>query len=101
LLDGGGSHSNSRIRAAYWPDPRCGHTFWGSALDRLPQGHAVITNGVLGVLWTALGLGCFYIGLTWINGLLGHFLTPMFLLTASRFLKPEQPDATADRESAR
>lgn len=56
----------------------------------------MITNGVLGVLWTALGLGCFYIGLTWINGLLGHFLTPMFLLTASRFLKPEQPDASAD-----
>lgn len=61
----------------------------------------MITNGVLGVLWTALGLGCFYIALTWINGLLGHFLTPMFLLTASRFLKPEQPDADAEREPAR
>ncbi|HKV52359.1 MAG TPA: hypothetical protein VJO52_14295 [Gemmatimonadaceae bacterium] len=57
----------------------------------------MITNGVLGVLWTALGLGCFYIALTWINGLLGHFLTPMFLLTASRFLKPEQPDATTEQ----
>ena len=61
----------------------------------------MITNGVLGVLWTALGLGCFYIGLTWINGLLGHFLTPMFLLTASRFLKPEQPEVDAEREPAR
>jgi hypothetical protein len=56
----------------------------------------VITNGPLGVLWTAIGLGCFYIGLTWINMLLGHFLTPMFLLTASRlFEKKGKNDAVA------
>jgi hypothetical protein len=61
----------------------------------------VITNGVLGVLWTALGLGCFYIGLTWINALLGHFLTPMFLLTASRFLKPEQSDVATENQPTR
>lgn len=58
----------------------------------------MITNGPLGVLWTALGLGCFYIGLTWINMLLGHFLTPMFLLTASRlFEKKEKPEVAAAR----
>jgi hypothetical protein len=58
----------------------------------------VITNGVLGVLWTAIGLGCFYIGLTWLNALLGHFLTPMFLLTASRFLNPEKPEEELESE---
>ena len=52
----------------------------------------MITNGPLGVLWTAIGLGCFYVGLTWINLLLGHFLTPMFILTASRLL--ERKDRT-------
>ena len=30
-----------------------------------------------------VGLGCFYIGLLWINTLLGHILTPLFMLTAS------------------
>ena len=62
----------------------------------------MITNGVLGILWTAIGLGCFYIGLVWINGLLGHFLTPMFLLTASRFLHPEkaEPDAEGDQANS-
>lgn len=58
----------------------------------------MITNGVLGVLWTALGLGCFYIGLTWLNALLGHFLTPLFLLTASRFLHPEKNEQDTGSE---
>lgn len=34
----------------------------------------------LGTLWAGLGLGCFYLALTWVNLLLGHFLTPLFLI---------------------
>ena len=34
----------------------------------------------LGTLWAGLGLGCFYLALTWVNILLGHFLTPHFLI---------------------
>jgi len=34
-------------------------------------------------LWVGLGLGAFYIGLIWINSLLGVFLTPLFLLPAT------------------
>ena len=52
----------------------------------------MITHGPLGILWTGLGLGAFYIALVWINGLLGHFLTPMFILTASRFISPEKEE---------
>ena len=33
--------------------------------------------------WVSLGLGCFYIGLIWINSLLGVFLTPLFTLAAT------------------
>ncbi len=40
----------------------------------------MITNGVFGVLWVSIGLGCFYAALIWINSLLGLFLTPLFLL---------------------
>jgi len=38
------------------------------------------THGPLGTLWVGLGLGGFYIALTWINLLLGNFLTPLFLI---------------------
>lgn len=38
------------------------------------------THGPLGILWTGLGLGAFYLGLIWMNLLLGHMLTPLFLL---------------------
>lgn len=34
----------------------------------------------LGVLWAGLGLGAFFAALTWINLLLGMFLTPLFLI---------------------
>jgi hypothetical protein len=34
----------------------------------------------LGTLWAGLGLGAFYLALTWVNLLLGHFLTPLFLI---------------------
>ena len=33
-----------------------------------------------GTLWAGLGLGAFYLALTWVNLLLGHFLTPLFLI---------------------
>ena len=36
--------------------------------------------GPLGTLWVGLGLGAFYLALTWINVLLGNFLTPHFLI---------------------
>ena len=41
------------------------------------------SNGVLGILWASLGLGCFYAALIWINSLLGLFLTPLMALPAS------------------
>ncbi len=45
------------------------------------QGHlGAQTHGPLGLLWASLGLICFYIGLTWINTLLGTLLTPLFII---------------------
>ena len=38
------------------------------------------THGPLGTLWVGLGLGAFYTALIWVNLLLGHMLTPLFLL---------------------
>ena len=38
------------------------------------------THGPLGTLWTGLGLGAFYTALIWVNLLLGHMLTPLFIL---------------------
>ena len=38
------------------------------------------SHGPFGTLWVALGLGAFYIALTWINVLLGTFLTPLFII---------------------
>lgn len=38
------------------------------------------THSPLGTLWAGLGLGAFYIALTWLNLLLGHLLTPLFLI---------------------
>lgn len=47
----------------------------------LLQGHlGVERNGPLGLLWVSLGLIGFYIGLIWINSLLGMFLTPLFVI---------------------
>jgi hypothetical protein len=41
------------------------------------------THGPLGTLWAGLGLGAFFLALTWVNLLLGHFLTPLFLIPAT------------------
>jgi len=38
------------------------------------------THSPLGTLWVGLGLGCFYTALIWVNLLLGHMLTPLFLI---------------------
>ena len=38
------------------------------------------THGPLGTLWVSIGLIAFYIALTWLNSLLGLFLTPLFLI---------------------
>jgi hypothetical protein len=40
----------------------------------------VETHGPLGTLWAGLGLGAFYLALLWVNLLLGHLLTPLFLM---------------------
>jgi hypothetical protein len=37
-------------------------------------------GGPLGTLIAGLGMGAYYIGLTWINILLGILLTPLFLI---------------------
>ena len=38
------------------------------------------THGPLGTLIAGLGLGAFYLALTWVNLLLGHMLTPLFII---------------------
>ena len=40
-------------------------------------------GGPLGTLWAGLGMGAYYVGLTWINILLGFFLTPLFVIPAT------------------
>lgn len=37
-------------------------------------------GGPLGTLIAGLGMGAYYLGLTWINILLGMLLTPFFLI---------------------
>ena len=57
------------------------------------------THGPLGTLWVSIGLIAFYIALTWLNALLGLFLTPLFLVPGTWLLdwrkkrkaKAEQP----------
>ena len=38
------------------------------------------TNGILGTLWMGIGLGSYFLALTWINVLLGSFLGPLFIV---------------------
>ncbi|MBC7898221.1 MAG: hypothetical protein H7066_22565 [Cytophagaceae bacterium] len=51
------------------------------------------THGPLGTLWAGLGLGAFFLALTWVNLLLGHFLTPLFLIPLTWL-----QDAVAERK---
>jgi len=46
----------------------------------LSRGIALETHGPLGTLIAGLGLGAFYCALIWVNLLLGHMLTPLFLI---------------------
>jgi len=43
-------------------------------------GVGVETNGILGTLWMGIGLGAYFLALTWINVLLGSFLSPLFIV---------------------
>ena len=54
------------------------------------------THGPLGTLWVGLGLICFYIALVWLNTLLGHFLTPLFLIPVTWLM-----DRVRERRAAR
>ena len=54
------------------------------------------THGPLGTLWVGLGLGAFYVALIWLNLLLGHFLTPLFLIPLTWL-----QDAIAERKRRR
>jgi hypothetical protein len=55
------------------------------------------THGPLGTIWVGLGLIAFYIALTWVNLLLGHFLTPLFLIPGTWVMDAFQR-RRADRE---
>ena len=48
--------------------------------DTLSRGALLETHGPLGTLIAGLGLGAFYVALIWVNLLLGHMLTPLFLI---------------------
>jgi hypothetical protein len=54
-------------------------------------------GGPLGTLIAGLGMGAYYIGLTWINILLGIVLTPFFLIPLTwvqdHFAKKKQAGA--------
>jgi hypothetical protein len=43
-------------------------------------------HGPLGTLWVGLGIGCFFIALTWVNLLLGGLLTPLFIMPITKVL---------------
>ncbi len=45
------------------------------------------TSGPLGTLWAGIGLACFYVALLWVNALLGHMLTPLFLIPITWILE--------------
>lgn len=52
-------------------------------------------GGPLGTLIAGLGMGAYYIGLTWINVLLGVVLTPFFIIPLTWV-----QDAIAKRKAA-
>lgn len=52
-------------------------------------------GGPLGTLVAGLGMGAYYVGLTWINILLGFFLTPLFVIPATWVM-----DAMAKKKAA-
>lgn len=67
----------------------------------------VNSNGPLGILWVGIALGAFYIALTWLNTLLGFFLTPLFLIPQTWLMdwmaarKARRNATQSERERAR
>lgn len=57
------------------------------------------THGPLGTLWVSFGLIAFYIALIWLNALLGHFLTPLFIIPLT-WLQDKLRERRSRRESA-
>ena len=53
---------------------------WRRIHERIHEAHTLETHGPLGTLIAGLGLGAFYAALIWVNLLLGHMLTPLFLI---------------------
>jgi hypothetical protein len=45
--------------------------------------------GAFGTLWAALGMSAYFMALTWINILLGLFLSPLFIIPMT-WLKSRQ-----------
>lgn len=53
-------------------------------------------GGPLGTLIAGMGMGAYYVGLAWINILLGFFLTPLFIIPTTWAM-----DAMAKRKAAK
>ncbi|MGQ0766283.1 MAG: hypothetical protein ACT4OZ_11515 [Gemmatimonadota bacterium] len=68
----------SRDGSRVWMVSRSGRGYYPNRT--LSRRVHVETHGPLGTLWAGLGLGAFFLALTWVNLLLGHFLTPLFLI---------------------
>ncbi|HEY7566904.1 MAG TPA: hypothetical protein VH762_05000 [Gemmatimonadaceae bacterium] len=66
------------VIGAGWPEDSALASF--SADSYLREELDVETHGPLGTLWVGLGLGAYFLALTWLNLLLGHMLTPLFLI---------------------
>lgn len=41
--------------------------------------------GLIGTIWAGLGMASYFMALTWINMLLGHMLSPLFVIPLSWF----------------
>ena len=67
--------------------------------EPLTEGVQLETHGPLGTLWVGLGLGAFYTALIWVNLLLGHMLTPLFLLPLT-WLQDAMAKRKGERQSA-
>lgn len=51
-------------------------------------------GGPLGTLIAGLGMGGYYIGLAWINILLGMLLTPLFIIPATWVMDAMKKDTS-------
>lgn len=66
----------AREHGGLWPAPADSAKLPTHTVTRRP----LENHGPLGTLWVSLGLMGFYIGLIWVNTLLGIFLTPLFII---------------------